>query len=452
MKFVASYSGGKESALAVYKAINEGHEPVALITTYNTDAGRSHFHGLPEEVLQDVSDSVGIPLWLVKTSGEAYTKNFEAALTRAKEQGAEACVFGDIDIQGHFDWCSERCKNVGLTALFPLWGRERKDVVYELIDLGFTANISVINAAKVSDKVLGQKLTKDIAEAIAAGGADICGENGEYHTFVSDGPIFRYPVSFTFGERAISGDYTMLGVLPIKEKYRVCCPTCEKGDNFLCDISTLADEIASTIGLLNATVSHESIRNELLFVCELAYNLSPSLRGYVELTESEFQKLEQLTLQHKREANRPGGLFVLPMGGQGASLSHVLRVKCKALVRLLCKSNSEGIVADFAHLLSGYFYYLAFKLNTLDGIEEKPLVARKNSHNFFANRECRYFPCHQSPNPDEFSCLFCYCPLYRFDDCGGTFEYTRGIKTCMGCDFPHRPESYDLIIARLKRG
>jgi len=213
MKFVASYSGGKESALAVYRAVKEGHEPMALITTYNIDAGRSHFHGLSEDVLGKVADALCIPLWLIKTSGAKYAQNFEKTLFRAKEHGAEACVFGDIDIEGHIAWCSERCKNVGIAPLFPLLNESRKDVVYELIDNGFIANITIINAKKVSESFLGKQLTKEIAQQIAAGGADICGENGEYHTFVSAGPNFKHPVNFSFGDKFARDDYAFLPVL-----------------------------------------------------------------------------------------------------------------------------------------------------------------------------------------------------------------------------------------------
>lgn len=210
MKFVASYSGGKESALAVFRATKEGHKPIALITTYNTDANRSHFHGLTREVLERVSDSLGIPLWLIKTSGNEYAKNFEKTLIRAKKQGAEACVFGDIDIEGHIEWCSERCKNVGITPWFPLMNKNRKDVVYELIDSGFVAYITIVNTKQVSDEILGKQLTKEVAEQIADGGADICGENGEYHTFVSAGPNFKYPVEFSFGEKTTKDNYAFL--------------------------------------------------------------------------------------------------------------------------------------------------------------------------------------------------------------------------------------------------
>ena len=212
MKLAVSYSGGKESALALLRAIRQGHEPIALITTFNTDAARSHFHGLSEEMLERVAVALQIPLMLVKTSGETYAQDFEHALLRVKEMGAEACVFGDIDIVNHRAWCSQRCENMDIEALFPLWGERRKDVVYELIDSGFVANLTVVNTEYLSADFLGKQLTRALAERIEAEGADICGENGEYHTFVSAGPVFKHPVAFSLGEKAESGAYAMLPV------------------------------------------------------------------------------------------------------------------------------------------------------------------------------------------------------------------------------------------------
>lgn len=199
-KFVASYSGGKDCMLAVHRAMAAGHEPVAFIIMHNEARQRSWFHGISEEGIGAVSDALGIPIWLIKTEGPAYTENFERALLKAKAAGAEACVFGDIDIQGHFDWCSTRCEATGLEAMFPLWGENRKDVVYELLDSGFKARITVVNLEKIDSRFLGRTLTKELADEIAAEGSDICGENGEYHTFVYDGPMFRHPVELSFGE------------------------------------------------------------------------------------------------------------------------------------------------------------------------------------------------------------------------------------------------------------
>ena len=389
MKFVASYSGGKESALAVYRAIKQGHEPIALITTFNIDADRSHFHGLSEDVLESVSKSLDIPLWLIKTSGQDYAINLEKALLQGKEQGAQACVFGDIDIEGHLEWCSQRCENVGIKPLFPLWGESRKDVVYEMIDSGFVANISTVNTKYLGEDFLGQQLTKDVAERIAACGVDICGENGEYHTFVSAGPTFKQPVGFSYGEKFMKDGYAILSVHGemnpsgiCRSKYEACHLMCEKDGDITCDFAILTDEAASMTGLLRSLISEEELREELRFVCDIIYNLSPSFRTGIVLTEEERQKLEKITARHKESAGREIKGIVLPMGSQSSALSHVLRVKCKALVRLLCRHNRAGkqvdsLLYDFTNLLSGYFYHLAFKLNSLAGIEEIQFTARK---------------------------------------------------------------------------
>jgi len=211
-KFVASFSGGKDSTLAIYKAIGQGHELIALITTYNIDENRSWSHGLSKSVLERVAESLGAPSWVVETTGEKYAENFEKVLIRAKEHGAEMCVFGDTDIEGHLHWGEERCQEVGIEAMFPLWGKGRESVVYEFIDSGFTANISVIDTSQLDDIFLGEKLTKTIAIQIAEEGADICGENGEYHTFASDGPIFSYPINFSFGEKVVQEKYSILPI------------------------------------------------------------------------------------------------------------------------------------------------------------------------------------------------------------------------------------------------
>lgn len=211
IKFVASYSGGKDGVLALHRAINSGYEPVSLLTTYNDNAGRSWFHGVPVEVLNKVSQLMDIPLQLVKTgAGDDYAKDFEKALLKLKEGGINACVFGDIDIQAHYDWCDSRCKVVNIESIFPLWNESRKELVYEFIESGFKAVITIVDSSRLSEKFLGRTLTKELMEEIVAEGADICGENGEYHTFVYDGPLFKEPINFKFDEIIRNGNYSIL--------------------------------------------------------------------------------------------------------------------------------------------------------------------------------------------------------------------------------------------------
>ncbi len=213
-KFIASYSGGKDGVLAIHRAIKAGYEPIMLITTYNTDRNRSWFHGVPEEVLKSISKSLGIPIKLIKTSGEDYAKNFEFALSEAKSLGADFCVFGDIDIEEHKNWCVDRCKNAEMDWLFPLWQENRKDLVHEFIDCGYTANITIVNTDMLSDRFLGEKLTKELLEEIELTGADVCGENGEYHSFVSSGEIFKSEIEFKFGDTIYESNF---GIIPVLE-------------------------------------------------------------------------------------------------------------------------------------------------------------------------------------------------------------------------------------------
>lgn len=217
-KFVASYSGGKDSILAIYRAINQGMKPMALIITYNTDVDRSWFHGMPEHTLDEVSKSLNIPIKLIKTSGKEYADNFKKELREQKKNGAEVCVFGDIDIEGHLEWCTNICKESDIEAYFPLWQESREKLVREFIAEGFTANITVVDTTRLSDKHLGRILSEETIQSISEEGADICGENGEYHSFVSDGPIFSYPIPFSYGEKIVQDQFARL---PICESLQI---------------------------------------------------------------------------------------------------------------------------------------------------------------------------------------------------------------------------------------
>jgi uncharacterized protein (TIGR00290 family) len=221
-KFVSSYSGGKDSVLALYRAVKLGGEPLSLITTYNEAAGRSWFHGVPLGILDKVSNSLNIPIKVVTTGpADDYGRDFERALIEIKdansngnEYGIDSCVFGDIDIQAHHDWCDARCVAAGIDSIFPLWNENRASLVYELIDLGFKAVITIVNTTMLSAKYLGKTLTRELAAEIAADGADICGENGEYHSFVYDGPLFTKPIDVAFGEIIVNGEYSILPICP----------------------------------------------------------------------------------------------------------------------------------------------------------------------------------------------------------------------------------------------
>ena len=186
--------------MSIYRAIKAGHDPIALLVNCDDQNKHSWFHNIPYSLLSEVSKLISIPIVFVDAQKESYANDFENALLLIKNQGAQMCVFGDIDIQEHFDWCNDRCISVGLKSSFPLWQFDRKELVHEFIDNGFKALITVINTDKMNEKYIGKVLTQELVNQIEKDGVDICGENGEYHTFVFDGPMFKSAVRFNKNE------------------------------------------------------------------------------------------------------------------------------------------------------------------------------------------------------------------------------------------------------------
>lgn len=212
MNFIMSYSCGKDSTLALHRMIKDGNKPLGLLVTVDKEENRSFFHGVPEDMLKQVSESLGIDLFLVKCEGDEYEKKFEDTLLKAKNMGAEACVFGDIDIEHHRKWCTDRCNAVGIKAIFPLWQEEREKLTYEFIDSGYKAVIKNVKLSCLGEEFLGKVLDRDIVSKIKLTGSDPCGENGEYHTFVYDGPLFKKEIPFKVKGNIITEAYGYLDV------------------------------------------------------------------------------------------------------------------------------------------------------------------------------------------------------------------------------------------------
>lgn len=212
MNFIMSYSCGKDSTLALHRMIRDGNKALGLLVTVDKEENRSFFHGVPEHMLNKVSESLGIDLFLVKCEGDDYEKKFEDTLIKAKNMGIEACVFGDIDIEHHRKWCTDRCESVGIKAIFPLWQEDREKLTYEFIDTGYKALIKNVKLSCLNEEFLGKVLDRDIVSKIKATGSDPCGENGEYHTVVYDGPLFNKEISFNIQGNVITDAYGYLDI------------------------------------------------------------------------------------------------------------------------------------------------------------------------------------------------------------------------------------------------
>ncbi len=165
------------------------------ITDISTKIKLSHSDTVRHQMfllhLEKVTKEIGIPLFLIETDGEDYEIQFENTLEILEKKGVKYCVFGDIDIKHHREWGEKRAENSNIKSLFPLWQENREKLVNEFISLGYKAIIKKVNLEKMGKDFLGETLTFELLEKIKATGSDVCGENGEYHTFVYDGPIFK---------------------------------------------------------------------------------------------------------------------------------------------------------------------------------------------------------------------------------------------------------------------
>ncbi|MFX0137456.1 MAG: diphthine--ammonia ligase [Candidatus Hodarchaeota archaeon] len=210
--FFCSWSGGKDSSLSLYHAIQMGGHPSYLLNMLREDGKRSRSHGLTLNSLQKQAKALGIPLVTRSTSWDDYEANFISALQEFREKGIEVGVFGDIDIEEHREWVERVCSYVKIKPCLPLWKRPRKELLRELLDLGFKATIVVIKEDKLDKKFLGKTIDKEVIAELESIGIDLSGESGEYHTIVTDGPIFSYPINLEKKEKKSKDGYWFLDI------------------------------------------------------------------------------------------------------------------------------------------------------------------------------------------------------------------------------------------------
>lgn len=190
MKVVASWSGGKDSCYAYQLAKHEGHEVVSLLTMMMSET-KSNFHMIPAGILDAQAEAFGVPLLKQKATPKTYEDDFKAALRKFKAQGVEALVTGDIyEVAGHEEgWLGRVLGEVGLAAVKPLWMGDTKLIYQYYLKTGLKATVVRTNLSKLGVEWLGRTLDqKFYDDIIKLPGIDPCGEGGEYHTVITDGP------------------------------------------------------------------------------------------------------------------------------------------------------------------------------------------------------------------------------------------------------------------------
>ena len=197
--FFSSWSGGKDSCLALHRARTAGAKPACLLTMIGEDGTRSRSHGLRRDVIAAQAAAMGIPLLTRCATWAGYEAAFIDALHEIRKQGITAGVFGDIDFPPHLEWEEKVCAKADIISYLPLWGGARPALLHEFITLGYKALIVRVNENKLNRKFLGRIIDGGIVGEFQKIGIDPCGENGEYHTIVVDGPIFSRPLSVEAG-------------------------------------------------------------------------------------------------------------------------------------------------------------------------------------------------------------------------------------------------------------
>jgi diphthine-ammonia ligase len=192
-----SWSGGKDSCLALMRASESGYRIDTLLTMLDV-GGLSKSHALPGELIAAQAEAIGVAWCAHEADMAHYATVFDAALAALRSQGHTHMVFGDIDLQAHRDWLEPACRAAQLDPVFPLWGMQRRAVADEIISRKVRAQIVCVDTRWLDASFCGASYDDALLARLPVGVCP-CGENGEFHTFVSDAPCFRYPLRLTGG-------------------------------------------------------------------------------------------------------------------------------------------------------------------------------------------------------------------------------------------------------------
>ncbi|NIP37663.1 MAG: diphthine--ammonia ligase [Candidatus Dadabacteria bacterium] len=201
---IVSWSGGKDSTLALYEIINnKDYEVEALITTVTENYDRISIHGVRNELLEKQAASIGIPLKKVLIPKDCTNEQYETALKSIlldfKEQGINEIVFGDIFLEDVKKYRDNLLASLHMKGIYPIWKMYSKELAAKFIELGFKAITTFVDSQQIDKRFVGREYNYEFLEYLPET-ADPCGENDEFHTFVYDGPLFNQRIEFNKGE------------------------------------------------------------------------------------------------------------------------------------------------------------------------------------------------------------------------------------------------------------
>lgn len=225
-KVLLSWSSGKDSAWALHELRQQSRlMVVGLIATINEQFDRVAMHAVRTTLLQQQAESVGLPLRLVRLpfpcSNEVYEERMSALICAAQAEGIEGIAFGDLFLADVRQYRERMMEGTGIAPLFPLWGRPTHELAREMIAGGLRAQITCIDPRILPAALAGREYNSDFLDALPPG-VDPCGENGEFHSFAFDGPMFSHPVAFSVGETVERDGFIFTDLLPMFDTATNC--------------------------------------------------------------------------------------------------------------------------------------------------------------------------------------------------------------------------------------
>lgn len=209
-----SFSGGKDSVLALDRAKRQGLQVDLLVTMYDESSQRVRFHGVPITLIQAQARALGIPLLTYPNTPATFETMFVQSLHDLRQREITTLLFGNIHLADVRAWYEERTTAAGLMHREPLWGEAPGSLVREFLARGYAAILTCIEEARANPNWLGASLTAELIQAFEQASIDPCGERGEYHTFVHAGPLFSAPLTFHPGKRISSAGFQLLDIQP----------------------------------------------------------------------------------------------------------------------------------------------------------------------------------------------------------------------------------------------
>lgn len=217
-KVIATWSGGKDSCFATYKALKQGYEIAYIANTISKEYHRVRFHGLPSDIIQKQSEAIGIPLLQQETTPENYDEEFKTNLQKGLSESSEGVIFGDIHLTDCFAWANKIARDIGIKAIEPLWHMPQEQILHDFCDVGFEAIIVSTQKSILGKEWIGRKIDKEFIRDIKmVKDVDYCGENGEYHSLVINGPLFNKALDIVKATPILRDNYWFLDI----QEYRL---------------------------------------------------------------------------------------------------------------------------------------------------------------------------------------------------------------------------------------